>query len=116
MCQNENRSAENGSGKRNGHENFFGNCTGGLLLAAALRVPCFAQEAFLGHCRGADRHPAGEEAGDTRAELAEILHRMMSPDARQGSSESAFRDIDGQRDGGLRLMLGDGRKFRPMTA
>ena len=70
---------------------------------------------------------AGKEVvlstGRSFAELAEILHRMMSPDARQElTSESAFRDVGCghwayeavSAMAGLRLMLGDGNgNFRP---
>ena len=81
-----------------------------VLLLAALRVPCFAQEAFHGaYLQGFPDGSIRPEKQVTRAELAEILHRMMSPDARQElTSESAFRDVgcghwaygSGQRDGG----------------
>lgn len=95
-----------------------------FLLLAALRVPCFAQEAFHGaYLQGFPDGSIRPEKQVTRAELAEILHRMMSPDARQElTSESAFRDVgcghwayEAVRTmAGLRLMLGDGNgNFRP---
>ena len=95
-----------------------------VLLLAALRVPCFAQEAFHGaYLQGFPDGSIRPEKQVTRAELAEILHRMMSPDARQElTSESAFRDVGCghwayeavSAMAGLRLMLGDGNgNFRP---
>ena len=95
-----------------------------LLVLAALRVPCFAQEAFHGaYLQGFPDGSIRPEKRVTRAELAEILHRMMSPDARQElTSESAFRDVGCghwayeavSAMAGLRLMLGDGNgNFRP---
>ena len=95
-----------------------------VLLLAALRVPCFAQEAFHGaYLQGFPDGSIRPEKQVTRAELAEILYRMISPDARQElTSESAFRDVGCghwayeavSTMAGLRLMLGDGNgNFRP---
>ena len=95
-----------------------------LLVLAALRVPCFAQEAFHGaYLQGFPDGSIRPEKQVTRAELAEILYRMISPDARQElTAESAFRDVGSNHwayeavrtMAGLRLMLGDGNgNFRP---
>lgn len=95
-----------------------------LLVLAALRVPCFAQEAFHGaYLQGFPDGSIRPEKQVTRAELAEILYRMISPDARRElTSESAFRDVGRNHwayeavrtMAGLRLMLGDGNgNFRP---
>ena len=95
-----------------------------VLLLAALRVPCFAQEAFHGaYLQGFPDGSIRPEKQVTRAELAEILYRMISPDARQElTAESAFRDVGCghwayeavSAMAGLRLMLGDGNgNFRP---
>ena len=95
-----------------------------LLVLAALRVPCFAQEAFHGaYLQGFPDGSIRPEKQVTRAELAEILYRMISPDARQElTAESAFRDVGRghwayeavRTMAGLRLMLGDGNgNFRP---
>ena len=95
-----------------------------LLVLAALRVPCFAQEAFHGaYLQGFPDGSIRPEKQVTRAELAEILYRMISPDARQElTAESAFRDVGRNHwayeavrtMAGLRLMLGDGNgNFRP---
>ena len=95
-----------------------------LLVLAALRVPCFAQEAFHGaYLQGFPDGSIRPEKQVTRAELAEILYRMISPDARQElTAESAFRDVGRNHwayeavrtMAGLRLMLGDtDGNFRP---
>ena len=95
-----------------------------FLLLAALRVPCFAQEAFHGaYLQGFPDGSIRPEKQVTRAELAEILYRMISPDAkRELTSESAFRDVGRGHwayeavcaMAGLRLMLGDtDGNFRP---
>ena len=95
-----------------------------LLVLAALRVPCFAQEAFHGaYLQGFPDGSIRPEKQVTRAELAEILYRMISPDARRElTSESAFRDVGRNHwayeavrtMAGLRLMLGDtDGNFRP---
>ena len=99
-----------------------------MLLAfmrlAALRVPCFAQEVFhRAYLQGFPDGSIRPEKQVTRAELAEILYRMISPDARQYiTTESAFRDVGHDHwayeavraMAGLRLMLGDAEgNFRP---
>ena len=95
-----------------------------LLVLAALRVPCFAQEAFHGaYLQGFPDGSIRPEKQVTRAELAEILYRMISPGARQElTAESAFRDVGRNHwayeavrtMAGLRLMLGDtDGNFRP---
>ena len=95
-----------------------------LLVLTALRVPCFAQEAFHGaYLQGFPDGSIRPEKQVTRAELAEILYRMISPDARQElTAESAFRDVGRNHwayeavrtMAGLRLMLGDtDGNFRP---
>ena len=49
-----------------------------LLLLAALRVPCFAQEAFHGaYLQGFPDGSIRPEKQVTRAELAEILNRIL---------------------------------------
>ena len=112
------------AGKEEWSMKFFRKLLLAVLLLAALRVPCFAQEAFHGaYLQGFPDGSIRPEKQVTRAELAEILHRMMSPDARQElTSESAFRDVGRNHwayeavrtMAGLRLMLGDGNgNFRP---
>lgn len=112
------------AGKEEWNMKVFRKLLLALLLLAALRVPCFAQEAFHGaYLQGFPDGSIRPEKQVTRAELAEILHRMMSPDARQElTSESAFRDVGCghwayeavSAMAGLRLMLGDGNgNFRP---
>ena len=112
------------AGKEEWSMKFFRKLLLALLVLTALRVPCFAQEAFHGaYLQGFPDGSIRPEKQVTRAELAEILHRMMSPDARQElTSESAFRDVGCghwayeavSAMAGLRLMLGDGNgNFRP---
>ena len=112
------------AGKEEWSMKFFRKLLLAFLLLAALRVPCFAQEAFHGaYLQGFPDGSIRPEKQVTRAELAEILNRMMSPDARQElTSESAFRDVGCghwayeavSAMAGLRLMLGDtDGNFRP---
>ena len=104
---------------------FFRNFLIALALAAAFALPCRAQEVF--HAAYLHGFPDGTirpEQAVTRAELAEILYRMLPPDTRvqTGDSESAFQDVPPSHwaysaisaMARLRLMLGgpDG-KFRP---
>ncbi len=112
------------AGKEEWNMKVFRKLLLALLLLAALRVPCFAQEAFHGaYLQGFPDGSIRPEKQVTRAELAEILYRMISPDARRElTSESAFRDVGRGHwayeavcaMAGLRLMLGgtDGN-FRP---
>ena len=112
------------AGKEEWSMKFFRKLLLAFLLLAALRVPCFAQEAFHGaYLQGFPDGSIRPEKQVTRAELAEILYRMISPDARQElTAESAFRDVGRNHwayeavrtMAGLRLMLGDGNgNFRP---
>lgn len=112
------------AGKEEWSMKFFRKLLLAVLLLAALRVPCFAQEAFHGaYLQGFPDGSIRPEKQVTRAELAEILYRMISPDARRElTSESAFRDVGRNHwayeavrtMAGLRLMLGDGNgNFRP---
>ena len=112
------------AGKEEWSMKFFRKLLLAFLLLAALRVPCFAQEAFHGaYLQGFPDGSMRPEKQVTRAELAEILYRMISPDARQElTAESAFRDVERNHwayeavrtMAGLRLMLGDGNgNFRP---
>ena len=104
---------------------FFRNFLITLALVSALALPCRAQETF--HAAYLHGFPDGTirpEQAVTRAELAEILYRMLSSDARAqaSDSESAFQDVPPSHwaysaissMARLRLMLGgpDG-KFRP---
>ena len=62
-----------------------------LLVLAALRVPCFAQEAFHGaYLQGFPDGSIRPEKQVTRAELAEILYRMISPDAKRELTSESF--------------------------
>ena len=112
------------AGKEEWSMKFFRKLLLAFLLLAALRVPCFAQEAFHGaYLQGFPDGSIRPEKQVTRAELAEILYRMISPDARQElTAESAFRDVERNHwayeavrtMAGLRLMLGDtDGNFRP---
>ncbi len=112
------------AGKEERNMKIFRKLLLAFLLLAALRVPCFAQEAFHGaYLQGFPDGSIRPEKQVTRAELAEILYRMISPDAkRELTSESAFRDVGRGHwayeavcaMAGLRLMLGDtDGNFRP---
>ena len=112
------------AGKEEWSMKFFRKMLLALLVLTALRVPCFAQEAFHGaYLQGFPDGSIRPEKQVTRAELAEILYRMISPDARQElTAESAFRDVGRNHwayeavrtMAGLRLMLGDtDGNFRP---
>ena len=112
------------AGKEEWNMKIFRKLLLALLVLAALRVPCFAQEAFHGaYLQGFPDGSIRPEKQVTRAELAEILYRMISPDARQElTAESAFRDVGRNHwayeavrtMAGLRLMLGDtDGNFRP---
>ena len=112
------------AGKEEWNMKVFRKLLLALLVLAALRVPCFAQEAFHGaYLQGFPDGSIRPEKQVTRAELAEILYRMISPDARQElTAESAFRDVGRNHwayeavrtMAGLRLMLGDtDGNFRP---
>ena len=57
---------------------FFRKLLLAFLLLAALRVPCFAQEAFHGaYLQGFPDGSIRPEKQVTRAELAEILNRIL---------------------------------------
>lgn len=95
-----------------------------LALFSYLALPCRAQDIFHGaYLSGFPDGTIRPEQAVTRAELAEILYRMMQPEARkQSDAESAFLDVGPAHwaypaisaMARLRLMLGgtDGR-FRP---
>lgn len=97
----------------------------GILTAAALFcAPCFAGEVFHGaYLQGFPDGSIRPEQAVTRAELAQILYRMMDETARKeaGGAESAFLDVapsDWEYEAVcamayFRLMLGDGGCFRP---
>ena len=104
---------------------FFRKMLLAILVLTFLRVPCFACEAF--HSAYLQGFPDGSirpEKQVTRAELAQMLYRMIDEDERReaSSAESAFRDVPPEHwayeavsaMAGLRLMLGgaDGY-FRP---
>ena len=103
---------------------FFRKLLLALLVLAALRAPCFAQEVFhRAYLQGFPDGSIRPEEQVTRAELAEILYWMMEESARQEiTAESAFRDVGSDHwayeavsaMAGLRLMLGDAEgNFRP---
>ena len=104
---------------------FFKKTALVLALTAALTTGCFAAEAFHGaYLQGFPDGTIRPEAAVTRAELAQILYRMMDETARKGASdtECGFLDLGPAHWAypavsalaKLRLMLGgpDGR-FRP---
>ena len=111
--------------KREGHEIFSETCTGGAATAL-LTGTCLARETFHGayHPQGFPDGSIRPDAAVTRAELAEILYRMMEPEQRREltCTESAFQDVSARHwaydaicaMAGARLMLGgsDGC-FRP---
>ena len=66
------------------------------LLAALLTVSCFAQEVFhAAYLRGFPDGTLRPGQSVTRAELAEILYRLMEPEAREeaSSAECGFLDL-----------------------
>ena len=95
------------------------------LLTALLTGTCLARETFHGaYLQGFPDGSIRPDAAVTRAELAEILYRMMEPEQRREltCTESAFQDVSARHwaydaicaMAGARLMLGgsDGC-FRP---
>ena len=72
-----------------------------LLVLAALRVPCFAQEAFHGaYLQGFPDGSIRPEKQVTRAELAEILNRILGrTDDKPGCEAGAHRGkrVSGRR-------------------
>lgn len=104
---------------------FFKKTALALALTAALTTGCFAAEAFHGaYLQGFPDGTIRPETAVTRAELAQILYRMMDEAARKSASdtECGFLDLGPAHWAypaisalvKLRLMLGgtDGR-FRP---
>lgn len=104
---------------------FFRKLALAALLTALLTGTCLARETFHGaYLQGFPDGSIRPDAAVTRAELAEILYRMMEPEQRREltCTESAFQDVSARHwaydaicaMAGARLMLGgsDGC-FRP---
>ena len=95
------------------------------LLTALLTGTCLARETFHGaYLQGFPDGSIRPDAAVTRAELAEILYRMMEPERRRelACTESAFLDVSARHwaydavcaMAGARLMLADASGcFRP---
>lgn len=104
---------------------FFRKLALAALLTVLLTGTCLARETFHGaYLQGFPDGSIRPDAAVTRAELAEILYRMMEPEQRREltCTESAFQDVSARHwaydaicaMAGARLMLGgsDGC-FRP---
>lgn len=75
---------------------IFRNLLLTLLLAALLTIPCFAGETFhAAYLRGFPDGTLRPTQTVTRAELAEMLYRLMEPGAREeaSSTECGFLDL-----------------------
>ena len=96
---------------------FFRKLALAALLTALLTGTCLARETFHGaYLQGFPDGSIRPDAAVTRAELAEILYRMMEPEQRREltCTESAFQDVSARHwaydaicaMAGARLMLG----------